>query len=343
MAESELGRQLGTAVRDALAPAAGYLALVTQNNPHGSADELLRRPDTDAVLTDALEAARDAALGVVEQAWAQAGAEEAGVYWHLMSDITRMFDALTHLRGLVRHAHASVGQAWFVQGVTPPGSNPAAEAAAARAAAVRDILLTWSRQVALRSRMAVSMAEGAGAAHAVLADALLRETQGEVLKKRWRAHKTSPGCCFWCRKLDGVTIGLHESFGPHLGGPVAIPEARQRQVRTRAGERRFGSPKGSRIVQAHPPRLYYGQLQGPLLHPFCRCRLEIVRVGGTSHVPAGGTHGQAGHGLEPEGFVTAAAIRAIPETQFKAQRAFMAAAVHELDAVLRQMSGGRLG
>lgn len=337
MAETETGRQLGAAVREALAPAAGYLALVTLNNPAGSADDLLRRPDTDAVLSDALEAARDAVTAVVEQEWFAAGAQANSLYRHLLADVSRTFDALAHLRGLVRHAHASVPPRWFVQGASTPGSNPVMEAAAERSEAVRDAILGWARQAALRTRMTVSMAEGAGQAHAALGDALEREAAGERLEKRWRAQR---GCCMWCRKLNGVTIGLHESFAPYLGGPVAVPKSQVRRVSSAAGERRFGLPRGTQIIYTHPPRLYHGDLQGPLLHPFCRCRLEITRAGGSAQ-PAGGRHGheQAGH----EGFLTAAAIRAIPEDQYLAQRAFMQAAVHELGAVLRKMSEDHRG
>ena len=336
MAETETGRQLGVAVREALAPAAGYLALVTLNNPAGSADELLRRPDTSAVLADALGAARDAAIAVVQQEWFAAGAAPDSLYQHLLSDVSRTFDALSHLRGLVRHAHASVPLRWFVPGASTPGANPAMEAAAERSAAVRDAILGWARQAALRTRMTVSMAEGAGLAHAALADAMAREAAGERLEKRWRAQR---GCCMWCRRLDGITIGLHESFAPYLGGPVAVPVAQARRVATPAGERRFGLPKGAPLIYTHPPRLYHEELQGPLLHPFCRCRLEITRAGGPA-TSAGGKHGGAGQPGH-EGFLTAAAIRAIPEDQYQAQLAFMQAAVHELGAVLRKMSEGR--
>jgi hypothetical protein len=177
------------------------------------------------------------------------------------------------------------------------------------------------------------MAEGAGAASAVLADALAREARGERLRKRWRAHVESPTCCYWCRRLNGVTIGLRESFAPYLGGPAAMPQSRERRVATPAGERKYGLPAGRKIVLTHPPRPYHGRLQGPLLHPFCRCWLEIVRTGDIGD--ASPDNGQA-----PAGFVSADDVRDMPEDDYQASLAFMEAAVHELEQVLRRLAEG---
>jgi len=282
-----LGQEIASVVRQSIAEAAGYLALVTRTNPEGTADALLRRPDTDAVLVQALDEARSAAEELVQQAWYSAGAvtSQDETLDHLLGDIGRIFGNLAHLRGLVRHAHASVPRRRFTPGVTPPGEHPGQRAAEQRADAVRDALLAWGRQAALRSRMAVHMAEGTGVAAAALADAVEREAQGEKLRKRWRAHTGSASCCYWCRKLNGVTIGLRESFAPYLGGPVAMPQSVERRVATPAGEREYGLPAGHRIVHTQPPRPYHGRLQGPLLHPFCRCWLEIVRTGGNADIP----------------------------------------------------------
>jgi hypothetical protein len=329
------GQEAASAVRQSIAEAAGYLSLVTRTNPAGTADDLLRRPDTDAVLVQALDEARSAAGEVVRQAWYSAGAVtgEDETLRHLLDDTGRLFGNLAHLRGLVRHAHASVPREPFRPGVHQPGEHPDQRAAERRADAVRDALLGWGRQAALRSRMAVHMAEGTGAAAAVLAEAADREARGERLRKRWRAHVGSPSCCYWCRKLNGVTIGLRESFAPYLGGPVAMPQSGQRHVVTRAGERKYGLPVGHRIVYTQPPRPYHGRLQGPLLHPFCRCWLEIVRTGGSADVPPGEVE-------PPARFVSADDIRNMPDDEYAADLAFLQAAVLELNQVLKRLAEG---
>jgi hypothetical protein len=332
---ASLGQELASAVRQSVAEAAGYLALVTRNNPTGTAEDLLRRPDTDAVLQQALDEARESAREVVQQAWYSAGGVtgEDETLGHLLDDIGRIFGNLAHLRGLVRHAHASVPRRPFTRGVHAPGEHPDQRAAEERGDAVRDALLNWGRQAALRARMAAHMAEGTGAAAAVLADAIEREAQGEKLRKRWRAHTESPTCCHWCRKLNGVTIGLRESFAPFLGGPAVMPQSRQRHVASPAGERRYGLPAGARIVLTHPPRPYHGRLQGPLLHPFCRCWLEIVRTGDKGDV-------SPDSGPASAGFISADDVRDMPEDEYQADLAFMEAAVHELDQMLKRLAEG---
>jgi hypothetical protein len=155
--------------------------------------------------------------------------------------------------------------------------------------------------------------------------------------KRWRAHKDSPSCCTWCRRLDGVTIGLGDSFEPYLGGPVALPQGQARRVRTAAGERQFGLPIGERITYTHPPRPYRGKLQGPLLHPFCRCWLEIARVSDSGTISV---RDMSGGSADPGGYLTAASIRDMPEDQYQADRAFLEAAVLSLDDVLKRLAGG---
>jgi len=328
------GQQLAAAVRQSVAEAAGYLALVTRNNPQGSADALLQRPDTDAVLRQALDEAREAAEGLVREAWDAQGAPPGDeTLGHLLEDIDAVFGSLPHLHGLVRHAHASVPQRRFTPGVTRPGEHPAQREAEERADAVRDALLSWGRKAALRARMAAHTAEGAGASAAVLAGGLAREAAGEKLGKRWKAHPESPSCCHWCRKLHGVTIGLRESFAPYLGGPVVMPQSRARHVATPAGERRYGLPAGAKIVYTQPPRPYRGRLQGPLLHPLCRCRLEIVPAGHAAEVPAGDGHASGE-------FVSADGIRDMPEDEYQADRAFLEAAAHELDQVLKRLAEG---
>jgi hypothetical protein len=330
-----LGQEISSVVRQSVAEAAGYLALVTRTNPRGTADELLRRPDTDAVLLQALDEARQSAEEVVRQAWYSAGdlTSEDETLGHLLDDIGRIFGSLAHLRGLVRHAHASVPRQRFTPGVHRPGEHPDQRAVEQRADAVRDALLNWGRQAALRARMAVHMAEGTGASAAVLADALVREASGERLRKRWRAHTESASCCYWCRKLNGVTIGLRESFAPYLGGPVAMPQSQERHVATPAGERKYGLPAGRKIVYTQPPRPYHGKLQRPLLHPFCRCWLEIVRIDGSTDM-------SPDEGEPSASFLSADDVRDMPDDEYEADRAFLQAAVHELDQLLKRLAEG---
>lgn len=330
------GRALGEAVVQAMAEAAGYLALVTTVNPLGSADTLLARPDVEAVLQGALDEARAAAGEVVRQAWYSSGAPigEDATLSRLLDDVDRIFDGLGRLRGVIRAAHASVPHRGFTPGVTPPGEHPSARAAEERGVAVRDAVLAWARKAALRARLAADVAGGHGRTAATLADALAREAAGERLMKRWRAHPERPSCCFWCRRLDGVTIGLRDSFAPYLGGAVALPQRRQRRVATPAGRRRYGLPEGARILYTHPPRPYHGQLQGPLLHPLCQCGLEIVRAG------AAGSATAVAAPAAPAGFVSADDVRDMPEDAYQADLAFLQAAAHELDQVLRRLAGG---
>jgi hypothetical protein len=333
---ADLGQQLAEAVRQSIAEAAGYLALVTSTNPLGSADVLLERPDTNAVLREALDESRSTAEDLVRQAWDESGAlaRDDATLNHLLDDMGRIFGNLAHLHGLIRHAHASVPQRKFEPGVTGPGEHPSQQAAEERAVVVRDALLGWGRQAALRARMAVHTAQGAGETAAVLSDALAREAAGERLAKRWRAHVDSPTCCLWCRRLNGVTIGLRDSFAPYLGGPVAMPQSRTRRVATRAGERRYGMQAGERIIYTQPPRPYHGGLQGPLLHPLCRCRLEIVRAGGIT------PEGDPATASAPVRFLSAADVRDMPDDEYQADLAFLQAAAYELDQVLKRLAGG---
>lgn len=335
MAESELGAQVAEAVSAALGSAAAYLSLVTQTNPLGSASQLLARPDVGAVLTEALDEARAAAGDAVRQGWyaqVPALAGEPAQLDRLLDDIGRVFGNVGHLHAVIRRAHASVPPRPFVPGVSEPGTAPVMQASAERAEAVRWALLDWSRQAALRARMTVSTAEGAARTLAVLQAARGLRDRGELVLKRWRAHVEYESCCFWCRRLDGVTIGLRDSFAPHLGGPARMPQAVPRHVRTLAGERKFGRPAGARILYTQPPRLYHGDLQGPLLHPFCRCWLEIARRGGGQE--------QRRAARPPAGFLSASEVRAVPEDRYQADMAFLQAAMHELNLVLRRLAEG---
>lgn len=342
MAESELGRQLGAAVQASLAEAARYLALVTQTNPGGSAEALLRRPDVGAVLEEALEEAQASAQAVVEQAWIMSGAPGHPSYSRLQGDVIRTFAQLAHLRSLVREAYSSVPHREFEPGLDAPGTHPGREAAGQRADAVREAVLGWGRQSALRARMTLSTAEGTAATYAVLEAGHGLASSGRPVRKRWRRDPASRSC-IWCRRLDGVSIPLRDSFAPYLGAPAVLGTG-TRHVATPAGAAKYGLPIGALIIVTHPPRLYHGDLQGPLLHPFCNCRLEVTGGLGSQALPLGG-----GGWDEPGGqqspapqvpFLTASAVRAMPEEDYQAHLAFLRAAVHELDQVLRRLAEG---
>ena len=181
----------------------------------------------------------------------------------------------------MRKAHASVPPREFTPGLDEPGSHPSREASGRRAEAVRRAVLDWGTQAATRARMTLNSAEGLGGSAALLEAASDRQAAGERLRKRWRRNPSSASC-IWCRRLDGVTIGLRDSFAPYLGGPTVLNSGSARRVATPAGAAKYKLPVGAPIIYTHPPQLYHGDLQGPLLHPFCECRLEIVRSPGRS-------------------------------------------------------------
>jgi len=299
-------------VQAALAPAARYIALVVQSNPLGSADRLLARPDVDAMLIAALEQARLAAAQIVQQEWDAAGAPEAPVRAHLLADIGRQYGSLSHLRHLIRAAHASVPQRRFVRGQTPPGASPAIEAGSERARVVRDAILGFARQASLRSHLTVVVTSAAARTAVTLEQGKARREAGEKVLKQWRSRHDGK-TCHWCRNLDGVTIGLGESFLPHLGGPADL-----------AGH--------GHLTQ--PPKPYRGALQGPPLHPHCgqRCRLVIVTEAGAARYARDRQPPPAA-----PVFITAAAIRAMPEPEYRSLAAFLRAAIHELGLVLRRL------
>lgn len=340
MAESGYGQQLGAAVLAPLAELADYLALITRTNPRGSADALLGRPDVAAALVAAMGEGRESAMTWIEQGWLEAGAaEDHPTYARLQGDITRIFADPGHLRGLIRHAHASVPRDPFTPGVHAPGDTPDSDAAAARAEAVRAAVTGWGRQAAQRARMALSAAQGYGRTVAALEAAELFLESGERVMKRWARNPLSDSC-IWCRRLDGVTLPPGESFAPYLGGPAVLHGASARRVATPAGAARYKLPVGAPIIYTHPPRLYHGDLQGPLLHPFCECKLEIVRAPGPPAVPSEQAAGR-GHPAPSGGYLAASDVRAMPEDQYQADLAFLRAAAQELGQVMRRLAEGR--
>lgn len=279
---------VNASVQAALVPAARYLALVAASDPDGSADSLLARPDVSAVLADALEEARSAVAQLVLRQWADAPVSP--ILSRLLADVDRQYAALSHLRGLVRHAHA-------------------AAAPAGRPAAVRHAVLGFSRQVSLRSRLTAAVAETAARTSVTLAEGEARRAAGEKVSKRWVVRRDGQAC-HWCRRLDGVTIGMDDSFLPYLGGPADL-----------SGHGRL----------TRPPKPYHGELQGPPLHPRCRCRLMVVTRTGPGYELAR---------LVPparQALFTASQIRAMPEYRYQALASFLQAALHELGQVLRRI------
>jgi len=296
--------QLTADVQAALAPAARYVALVTRANPDGTASQLLARPDVAATLTDALSQARESADAAVRDAWGDAPADP--VLWHLLEDIAAQYAGPARLRTAVLAAYASVPARQFVPGHSAPGSHPSAEAAAERAAAVRRAVLGFARAVALRSRLTMEVARTAADTVRVLAQGRARVQAGEAVRKRWLARRDGKAC-HWCQSLNGVTVGMDDSFLPHLAGPADL---------TGHG----------RLTQ--PPRPYRGMLHGPPLHPHCRCRLMVV----TSVPPE--PPGEEPARAQGAGFITAAQIRSMPEAKYKGLVAFLRAALHELGQVI---------
>jgi hypothetical protein len=86
-----------------------------------------------------------------------------------------------------------------------------------------------------------------------------------------------------------------------------------------------------------PPKPYRGALQGLPLHPRCRCRLAIVTEAAHDHAPPPAVVPAA------PVFITAAAIRAMPEARYQGLIAFLQAALHELSQVLARLRRGVTG
>lgn len=355
-AAGRLRLQLGAAVRSALTGFTGQVSLIIRNNPRGSADELLARPDVLKGLADGLGTAHRAVLAMVARAWAGTGAaDDDPVLAALMSDVDRAYaEAPARLHAAIRAAHASVPPREFEPGVSRPGAAPALEAAAERAAAVSAAIRDQADALSLRGRLTLSVAAGSGITASVLAEGLGRQAAGERLEKRWVSSMDSR-TCMWCRALHGMTVPLGAQFP--VGAPVALPHARTRRVATPAGERRYHLGIGDPIIYTHPPKAYLGMLLGPPRHPNCRCRLELVQAAPGPPGPMGPTTPAgpapavtvAGPAApppvtpsaapQPPAYIHAAEIRAMPLGQFAGLDAFLRAALHELNQMLRRLLG----
>lgn len=313
--------ELSQEVRAAFAYAARYLALLTENNPKGSVSAVLSRPDVDAVFTQALDQGRELATEAVREAWG-AGPRTEYLDW-LLTDVDRSYDSLTALRAAVREAWHSVPPEEFQAGVTPPGTNPAMEAARRRSEAVRRAVMAHGSALALRNRLSAEVAVIAAQTAARIADGEEEELAGGKAWKQWRCRRSPPDdrTCYWCRALHGVVIPLHASFP--AGEPVDL-----------TGHGRL----------TRPPRVYRGILKGPPRHPRCRCCIVILTSlpdvssdSGSQEPATNAGVGDAAPTTSAPVFLAAAQVREMPEGKFQALTHFLEAAVHELGQVLDRL------
>ena len=314
--------ELSRAVREAFAYAARYLALLTENNPKGTAASLLARPDVEAVLRDALDQGRQAAEDAVRQAWGSAPHTEY-LDW-LLADVEVAYRSLAMLRADIRDAWASVPQAAFQPGVTPPGTNPSMAAAHRRAEAVSTAVASYGAGIALRNSLSVEVALTASRTAREIAGGEQLERTGQQVWKEWRCSKSPPDerTCHWCRALHGMAIPLSASFP--AGTPTDL-----------TGHGRL----------TRPPRLYHRVLKGPPRHPRCRCRIVVVThlprvpsgTSGSQERASEGT-GDAAPNMSAPGFLAATDIREMPEDRFQALIHFLEAAVHELGQVVGRLA-----
>jgi hypothetical protein len=315
--------ELSQEVRTAFAYAARYLAVLTENNPKGNVSNVLSRPDVDAVLIQAFDQGRELASEAVREAWG-AGLRTEYLDW-LLADVDRSYDSMAVLRAVVVGAWQSVPPEEFQPGVTPPGTNPAMEAARRRAEAVRSAVTAHAATLAMRNRLSAEVAATAAQTAARIADGEDEELAGGKAWKQWRCRHSPPDdrTCYWCRALHGMVIPLHASFP--AGGPVDL---------TGHGH----------LIQ--PPRVYRGWLKGPPRHPRCRCRIAIltslpdVSTGSGSQERATSAGiGDAAPTTSAPVFLAAAQVREMPEVRFQALVHFLEAAVHELGQVLGRLRG----
>lgn len=267
------------AVRGYLGAAGMYLAAVVQQNPDLSMDQVLKRADVEASLVQAYTDAQAYVTEAVQEAWdAGGGDQRSHVLKSLMRDVREAYADISHFRKLLRQAKS----------------------------APREVTEQYARALAIRNSLTVQHAASASALENKIVTAGVRDLAKTY--KRWVAHPENPTCCFWCRRLHGVTIPLTADFGSYLGGPAALSGT-------------------GRLTQ--PPKPYLGILQGPQLHPWCNCDLIIV--------PAGAAPAASQEAGSRPSFLSASAVRAMPPSKFRMLIEFLRAAAHELGMVLERL------
>jgi hypothetical protein len=270
------------AVRGYLVAAGLYLEAVAQQNPGLTAAQLLARADVRASLQQSFTDAEAYVREQVTEAWEKTG---ASVSSPVLADLVRDIDGIygrgpEYMERLLRESRKSV----------------------------RETVEGYARNVALRNSMTVQFAIRAGTTEAQVGEAAKLSLRP---RKRWKAHPENPSCCFWCRRLHGVTIGLHDSFLSYLGGPAAL-----------SGTGRL----------TRPPRPYAGRLQAPPLHPWCECELVVVTE------DAGTVAEEAGEGYSAlPSLVSSAEVRAMPEEKYRLLVEYLRAAMHELGRMLQRL------
>lgn len=262
-------------VREYLTSVSRYISAVQAQSPGLTPAQVLERPDVKAAIDEAVAEARDYAHRDLLEAWDAAGSQNQVTLNHLKADIDKAYGTEYGLR------HVLAGPA--------------------------DIADAYARRVALRNSLTVQFG-GRYSAESVVLE--LAEEDDPGLMKKWVAHPENPACCFWCRRLHGVTIPLKADFGPYLGGPAVL------------------STSGR---HTKPPKTYHGRLLHPPLHPNCECHLATVR-NGVVHAGQNVADNPA-----PPPFLSSSDIRAMPAAKYRVLIEFIKAAAHELGQVLRRL------
>lgn len=180
----------------------------------------------------------------------------------------------------------------------------------ARAVARAAAAVIW--KFGFRSEMTLNVAATRGQGEKLLSGA----SSGAY--KKWRCRRGPDGrpdknVCEWCRFLDAQP---------------AIPVGQEFSL------------AGHRSIH-RPPRTYL-DLLAPPCHPRCRCRVVLVKPGAPEPGPAGLTSPPeqlVGTISVPDFFISAAAIRAMPEDRYLAISALHRAAVCRLGNALLEVVG----
>lgn len=257
------------AVRQYLQAVVTYIADVREEDPKASTADVLSRRDVQDMLADTTREAQAYVLQVLMESWEDGGSSDYTTYGHLVHDVGKSYAIPSFVSSL-------------------KGRSGGAQA--------------HIRRVALRNSLTVQYAARYSAVHASL------QTAGPSASKVWHAHPEDPACCFWCRRLNGVTIPLKADFGPHLGGPAVLSAS-------------------GRLTK--PPKTYHGRLLCPPLHPWCNCFLSFSSGADSA--------GQSVEDMPSLPFVSSAEIRAMSSAKYRVLIEFMKAAAHELGQVLRRL------